>query len=82
MHKCQISDILSFEEANYLQEVVECALQEAGDVLKIHEEETPPLFESTPLSEQVQIYSNIVSTAKGRLRTLTRVNALLKQGWS
>lgn len=78
MHVCQITDILSDDERSYLGEVVETALEEAREVLSVHEGEPPLLFETQTISEAAQDYTNLVTTAKQRVSALERVKTLLE----
>lgn len=76
MHVCSLRDILSEEECEFLHNLVSGALEEATEVLAIHEGEPPPMFEVSTTGEAAEAYSNLVAMQKRRIVALEHMKAL------
>lgn len=73
MHACKLRDILTDEEADFLHDALQAALEEGQEVLERHKSEEPPLFDVQTTGEAAEDYVNLIASQKRRIEALQRI---------
>lgn len=74
------TSLLDAEEAGFVREALEVAVEEAEEVLSRHKSEEPPLVEVQTLGEAAEDYSNLVATQQRRVSALKKALELCGRG--
>lgn len=77
MHLCRLQDILSPEQLKILGEVVDDALEQAHDTLRLHEEDDLG-FLPEGLGEKVEIYLEMIALQSRRLAIIKELLVMIR----
>lgn len=79
MHICRPSDFFSREQASFMLEAIEEALQQAHEVLSAHQSEDPPLVDIQTIGEAAQSYIDLIATQEARIVALQDAKAFFEE---